>query len=311
MKLIKWIDTSESEILPFVSLEDQSVRDFLDEAYSVIIGERSYGGSCESTSIIDPSTNTNVDSVCQNIRIYVARLHIVAISYPHVSSTTRDAIETVRWFCYDILQDPNIFRHCGESKMLELMSAQRWMMYLDSIRNISRESERIDGYNQWLKSLGDEITSFITIERLQKEIRISENWSAVFEGHYCFIHDWFQRKFWIDFWQAKKIIFSSGDLQYPEELAHIDGLPRTLDDFFQQVIEGVTKYVREFCVWDHWNYLTLREIEEKIENLLGKFWVTAYGAVYDLPETKLILKNTLWLYDLLETYNYFPRSPSF
>jgi len=34
-------------------------------------------------------------------------------------------------------------------------------------------------------------------------------------------------------------------------------------------------------------------MEEKIENILGKFSVSAYGSVYDLPETGLILKIKL------------------
>ena len=89
-------DISESEVLPFVSEEDQVVRDFLDEAYPVIVGEKSYGGAPTNTSIIDPSIHTSVESVCQNIRTYLARLDIIAISYPRISTTTRDAIEVVR-----------------------------------------------------------------------------------------------------------------------------------------------------------------------------------------------------------------------
>ena len=303
---------SESEILPFTSEEDQLVRGILEEAHPVIIGERSYGGSPESTSIIDPGINSSIESVCQNIHIYLARLHIIALSYPHISQTTHDAVKIVCWFCYDILKDPNIFWHCGENKMLAVMSAQRWMMYLDSVKNISRASEHIDGYNQWLNIWEDEILSFITIERLQKEIQISqEDWSAVFEGDHCFINDWFQRKYWIDFQKAKKIIFSSDNFRYPDEIDTIEGLPRTLDEFFQQVISDVERYVREFCLLPDWSRLNLREMETKIENILGKYGVSAYGSCYDLPETNLILKIQLWFDDLLVMYNYFPRSRCF
>jgi len=311
MKIIKEIGISESEVLPFISEEDLLVRYFLEDAYWVIVGEKSYGVSSESTSIIHTGTNTNVDFVCQNIRIYLARLHIIAISYSRISPTTRDAIETVRWFCDDILRDPNIFRHCWENRMLEAMSAQRWTMYLNSIRNISRESERVDRYNQWLIAWEDEILSLITAERLQKEIRISENWNTVFEGDYCFIQDWFQSNFWMSFADAKSIVFSLDTLHYPDSINHIMGLPRTLNDFFQLIIDKVKKYIHEFCVWVHWNQLTLKEMEEKIENILGKFSVSAYGSVYDLPETGLILKIKLWLCELLELNSYFPRSPSF
>lgn len=311
MQIMRQTDISESEVLPFVSEEDQVVRDFLDEAYPVIVGEKSYGGAPTNTSIIDPSINTSVESVCQNIRTYLARLDMIAISYPHISATTHDAIEVVSWFCGDILEDPNIFSHCGESKILEALSAQRWMMYLDSIKNISRQSERVDGYNQGLENWEEKILSFVSIERLQKEIRISENWSAVFEGDYCFIQDWFQRKFWIDFSQARSIHFSSDTVHYPDEIVHLDGLPRTLNDFFQQVIEEVKNFIRVFSIWSNWARLNLKELETKIESLSGQFFVSAYWSVYDLPETWLILKIQLWFHDLLEANNYFPRSPSF
>ncbi len=310
MELIKWTDTSESEILPFVSGGDQIVRDFLDEAYPVIIGEKNYGGPT-STSIIAADTFTSIDVLCHNIRIYLAQLNILAISYPQAWPTTRDAIEIVRWFCHDILNYSNIFSHCGDNKMLAALSAQRWMMYLDSIKNISRQSERVDSYNQGLENWEEKILTFVSIERLQKEIRISENWSAVFEGDYCFIQDWFQGKFWIDFWQAKSITFSSDTIHYPDEIVHLDGLPRTLNDFFQQIIEEVKNFIRVFSIWSNWVRLNLKELETKIESLSGQFFVSAYWSVYDLPETGLILKIQLWFHDLLEANNYFPRSPSF
>jgi len=52
----------------------------------------------------------------------------------------------------------------------------------------------------------------------------------------------------MSFADAKSIVFSLDTLHYPDSINHIMGLPRTLNDFFQLIIDKVKKYIHEFCV---------------------------------------------------------------